>query len=108
MNITVNARHMETTEAIREYAESKVAKLPKYFDNIQSIEVILDTQAGEANCEIIVHASRKLTFVANSRDADLYASIDQCDDKIAQQLRRHKGKVRNHHPAHPTERPNGI
>ena len=103
MNITVNARHMEATEAMREYAESKVAKLPKYFDNIQSIEVIFDTQAGEACCEIVVHASRKLTFVAHSRDADLYASIDQCVDKIAQQLRRHKGKVRNHHVTHPLE-----
>jgi len=103
VNITVNARHMNATEAMREYAESKVAKLPKYFDNIQSIDVILDTQAGEACCEIVVQASRKLTFVAHTRDADLYASIDQCSDKVAQQLRRHKDKVRNHHVTHPVE-----
>ena len=95
MNITIEARHMEVTDAIRQYAESKVEKLPKYYDNIQSIEVVVDMDGGQPSVEIIVQASRKNTFVAHHRDADLYASIDECVDKMAQQLRRHKDKVRD-------------
>ena len=40
MEIVVTGRHMDITPAIREYATEKVSKLPRYFDRIQSIEVI--------------------------------------------------------------------
>lgn len=95
MNITVNVRHMNSTESLRDYAEEKVAKFPKFYDNIQSIEVILDIEAGQPLAEIVVQASRKLTFVAHHREPDMYACVDQCCDKIVQQLRRHKDKVRD-------------
>lgn len=96
MNITVNARHMEVTDAIRGYVQTKVSKLPRFYDSVQSIEVILDREADQAVAEIVAHARRKRTFVATHRDPDMYASIDQCLDKIVNQLRRHKDKVRDH------------
>lgn len=86
---------MNATDALRSYAEEKVARFPKFYDNIQSIEVILDIEAGQPLVEIVVQASRKLTFVAHHREPDMYACVDQCVDKIVQQLRRHKDKVRN-------------
>lgn len=95
MNITVNIRHMSSTEALREYVEDKVSKLPKYYDQIQSIEVILDHEGDNATVEIVVQATRKLTFVAKHLDADMYACFDQCLDKVAEQIRRHKDKVRD-------------
>ena len=99
MNIVVEARHMEVTDSIRDYVESKVSKLPKYYDHIHSIETILDMEAERPVVEIIVTATRKHTFVATHRAADmedLYACVDNCFDKIAEQLRRFKGKVRDH------------
>jgi len=95
VNITIEGRHLGMTDAIRQYIESKVEKLPKYYDNIQSIEVVLDLDGGQPSVEIIVQASRKNTFVAHHREEDLYAGIDGCVDKMAQQLRRHKDKVRD-------------
>jgi len=59
MNLTVETRHMAHTDALKEYAETKASKLTKFFDNIQRIEVILDTEAGEALTEILIHASPK-------------------------------------------------
>lgn len=97
MNIVVNARHMEVSDSIRQFVEDKVAKLPKYLDNILSIEVILDKEATKAVTEIVVTAKKKNTFVATHRDDDLYASVDQCLHKISEQLRRHKDKVRDRH-----------
>lgn len=95
MNVTINARHMEVTDAIRNYAEEKTQKFPKFFDNIQSVEVILDTEAGQSTVEMVVTATPRSTFVAHHRDEDMYASIDQCVDKISEQLRRHKDKLRD-------------
>ena len=46
--------------------------------------------------EIVVHASPRQTFVAKNHDDDMYACIDHCIDKIAQQLRKYKDKLRDH------------
>ncbi len=104
MNITVNARHMDVTPAIRDYAEEKAGKFVKFFDNIQSVEIVLDTEAGQPTVEMVLTAAPRMTFVAHHREEDMYASIDQCVDKIIEQLRRHKEKLRDHkntvpHPA---------
>ena len=97
MNITVKARHMNVTSAIRDYAETKVAKLSRFYDGIASIQVILDIEADKSVAEIVVHARRKHTFVATERSDDMYAAIDRCIDKVAEQLRRHKDRIRDHH-----------
>ena len=96
MNININARHMDVTDAIRAHVESKLERLPRYYDGIQSVEVILDVEAEHTVVEMIVSARRKSTFVATHRDADLYACVDQCLAKIVEQVRRHKDKVRDH------------
>jgi putative sigma-54 modulation protein len=101
MKIVVNARHMEVTDAMRTHVESKVAKLPRFYDNVQSAEVILDKQGDKAFVEMVVTAKRKNTFVASQLDDDLYAGVDQCLHKITEQLRRHKDRVRDRQgPSH--------
>jgi len=95
VNIVVKAPHMSMTDSIRQHVESKVAKLPKFYDNIHSIEVILDMEANKPTVEMIVTARRKNTFVASHRDDDMYTCIDQCLHKLSEQLRRHKDKVRD-------------
>ncbi len=97
MNIVVNGRHMDVTTAMREHVESKASKLAKYYSSIQSIEVTLDMEADNSTVETVVSARKKHTFVATHRDPDMYACVDQCMHKIAEQLRRHKDKVRDHH-----------
>jgi putative sigma-54 modulation protein len=95
VNIVVNARHVEMTDSIRGYIEKKVAKLPKYYDLVNQIEVMLDKVGNKPSVEIIVTAARKNTFVASSTADDVYAAIDQALDKSSQQLRRHKDRVRD-------------
>ena len=107
MNIRVEARHMEVTDAIRDYAESKAAKLSRYYDNVLSAEVILDVEAGKSVVEIVVTAKRKSTFVATHRGDDMYACIDQCVDKVVAQLRRHKDKVHNRRGPNHSQTPQG-
>jgi len=92
---------MTVTDAIRTHMEAKVAKLPKFYDNVQNIEVVLDMEAEQSTVEIIVTARHRNTFVATHRDADMYACMDQCLHKITEQLRRHKDKVRDRQgPSH--------
>ena len=101
MNIVVKARHMEATNAIRQYAETKAAKLSRFYDGVVSIEVILDVEADRPVVETIVTGKKKSTFVATHRGQDMYACVDQCLHKIREQLRRFKDKVRDRQgPSH--------
>ena len=95
MNIVVKSRHMESTEPLKKYVEDKAQRLPRYYDNVLSVEVTLDMEADKPIVEMVVQAKRKMTFVARAKNDDMYACIDQCLDKITQQLRRHKDRVRD-------------
>jgi putative sigma-54 modulation protein len=86
---------MEPTAPLKEYVEAKAGKLPRYYDSLLSVEVILDLEADKPVVEIVAQAKRRVTFVAKVRDDDMYACIDQCLDKIVRQLRRHKDRVRD-------------
>jgi putative sigma-54 modulation protein len=99
VNVVVSGRHIEVTPAMKAHAEQKVLKLLKYFDRIQEIEVIFDSGKEGMTVEIIVNAEHKREFVAHHRDADSYACVDGCMDKLERQLSEYKKKVRNRkHP----------
>ncbi len=95
MNITVNARHMHITEAIRDYAREKTLKLEHYFDRITSAEVLMDLDGGMPLVEVIVSASHNITFIGKHRGDDMYGCIDNAIHKVTEQVRRHKDKVRS-------------
>lgn len=95
MDISVVARHMEVTAAMREAATDKVAKLPRLYDGVQSAAVTFDKDAGENVVEIVAMGKRKAKFVAHHRGDDMYACLDQCLHKLEMQLRRHKDKIRD-------------
>ena len=98
MEINVVGRHIEVTSAIRDYAETKAAKLPRYYDRIQGIELLV----GRADhhhrheVEIIATVDHADPFVAKVAGDDLYACIDETVDKMERQLTDHKERLRNH------------
>lgn len=101
MNIKVNARHMDITQAMRDYASEKAEKLQRYFNRITSIELVMDTEAGVPFVEVVVNASRNNTFIASHRGEDMYGCVDNALHKVEQQIRRHKDRVRDHQgPTH--------
>jgi putative sigma-54 modulation protein len=99
MIVTISARHMDVTEALKQFADQKANKLLKYFDRIQEIEVIFDAGKEGTKVEMIVNAEHNAIFIANHNQGDAYACIDACVDKLERQLTDHKEKFRNRkHP----------
>lgn len=96
MQIKVTGRHVEVPPEVRAYIEEKVQKLPRFYDRIHEIEVILGHESEQFTTEIIVHADRKHTFVASDTGPDTYALVDMVVEKLERQLRRHKELLRNH------------
>ena len=99
MIVTISARHMEVTEALKQHAEQKAQKLAKYYDLIQEIEVVLDAGKDQVRVEMIVNAEHKGMFIAHHEEGDAYSCINGCADKLERQLTEHKDRHRNRkHP----------
>jgi len=94
---TISGKHIEISEEIKSYAEEKTAKLPKFFNVINQVEVIIDGGDGgdDVTVEIIARAEHKKVFVVKERSGDIHACIDIGVDKLENQLRRRKTKERN-------------
>ena len=77
--------------------EEKIAKLPKYYNSIYDVEVIVEGSEGAAvgRVEIIARAKHNHVFVAKHTGEDMYACVDEAVKKIERQLTKHKQKQRD-------------
>lgn len=97
--IKVTGRHVSVTEAIKDYATSKLEHLHLDYPRIIEAHVILDVEKHRHYAEIILHCTNHITIEASDETDDMYASIDGVAAKVAQQMRRYKTKIlRNHRP----------
>jgi len=96
--VTVRTHHVSITAAIKTYAEEKLGKLDKYFDNIQEVVVELDyaeiSDENTRNSASAVIRSAGKVIKAQHKAKDMYACIDGVVEKILVQLKKHKEKVR--------------
>jgi putative sigma-54 modulation protein len=92
MNITTTFRQMEGTDAVKEYAEEKVAKLQKFLRQAMRAEVTLWVEGNEHVAEVRLSAG-PTHLQGSERCDDMYASIDLVVDKLERQIRSHKGVI---------------
>jgi putative sigma-54 modulation protein len=99
MLITFSTRHMDSTPALKTHTEEKAAKLPRYFDRIQSIEVVLEKIKDIMRGEVRVHVEHNHVLVCHHDEPDAYAAIDGALHKMERQLTEQKEMTRNRkHP----------
>ncbi len=96
MLFTISGKHLEISQDIRNHAEDKVSKLPKYYDSINQVEVIIEAGKGaNTTVEVIARAEHSKVFVGKEAGEDVYRCIDLAVHKIEEQLRRRKEKERD-------------
>ncbi len=96
MLFTITGKHVDITEAIRTHAAEKTAKLPKYYDSLMEVDVVVESGKGaNVEVEIIAKAERSKPFVAKETGLDAYTCIDLAVHKLVEQLRRAKTRQRN-------------
>ena len=95
MQFTISGKHIDITDAIREHAREKTAKLPRYYDSLKEVEVVMDQgEHASIEVEIIARDTHNRTFVGTEKGRDAYAAIDIAVHKLESQLRKTKGKER--------------
>lgn len=92
--VTVTCRHIELTEALRDYAEKKVEGLHLDYPRIIEARVVLDVEKSRRQiAEIILFCANHITIQAQTTHEDLYAAIDETISKIARRMRKHKTRL---------------
>jgi putative sigma-54 modulation protein len=95
MQMTISGHHLEITDSIRDYVQSKLERLDNHHDRITNTHVILTVEKLEQKAEATLHVSGK-DIHAEAISEDLYAAIDALADKLDRQLIKHKEKLRSH------------
>ena len=95
MQINISGHHVEVTQALKDYVQSKVNKLERHFEYITNVQVTLTVEKLMKKAEATIHASCA-ELHANADDENMYAAIDGLTDKLDRQLLKHKEKMNNH------------
>lgn len=97
MQIKVSARHGHLSPASQSKISAKVSRLKRYFDRITALNVTVDLEnAALPAVEIVASAEHFHDMVSHEHSGQLWRSVDGAVQKLEQQLRKHKEKVRDH------------
>ena len=91
MNIIINCKQMDLTKNLKDYAEDKISKFPKYLGNISEATVTLSVQNYRHKAEELLKANGSF-IQAEITTEEMYSSIDDVVEKLARQIRKFKDK----------------
>lgn len=100
VQINVSARHGRLSPASQSKIAAKVSRLKRYFNRLTALNVTVDLENPDLpGVEIVAKAERFHDLVSHEQSAQLWRCVDGAVQKLEQQLRKHKEKVRDHQHA---------
>ena len=96
MQLSVSGHHIEVTESLRGYVESKIEKIERHFDLVSGVHCILTVEKLQHKAEATVNVNGG-TIYADAIEEDMYAAIDGLVDKLDRRVKKHKEKLADHH-----------
>jgi putative sigma-54 modulation protein len=100
MQLSTTFRHMDASQAVREYAADKLDKIKKYFnkDPIAAHAVFAVERGFNHVADINITLPNGIVINAKEVTEDMYSSIDLAAARIERQVRKWKEKIRDHKP----------
>ncbi len=96
MQVNVSGHHIDVTDSLRGYVESKFERLERHFDIVSDVHCILTVEKLRHKAEAKVNVSGNTIF-AEASEEDMYKAIDSLVDKLDRRVRKHKEKLVDHH-----------
>ncbi len=94
MQISVSGKNFDVSDALKEYAETRVHKISRYFDHIITANVTLSTERNWHIADVTVFG-KNVDMRGEERSKDMYHSIDAVIEKLERQIKKAKGKVQD-------------
>ncbi|AOR22620.1 ribosome hibernation-promoting factor, HPF/YfiA family [Clostridium taeniosporum] len=92
MKVTVIAKNIELTNALREMVEKKVSKLGKYFNSDIEAKATLSVQRNRQIVEVMIPFNG-VVLRGEEANEDMYKAIDLVEEKLERQIRKQKTKL---------------
>ncbi|WP_294154305.1 ribosome-associated translation inhibitor RaiA [uncultured Clostridium sp.] len=92
MKVTVIAKNIELTQALKEIVQKKISKLEKYFEEEVEAKATLSVQKSRQIIEVTIPFNGAILRSEESTE-DMYKSIDLVEDKLERQIRKQKTRL---------------
>jgi putative sigma-54 modulation protein len=96
MQLNLTGHHVDITEPMRDYVQSKLVRIERHFDHVTVVHCILTVDKLRHRAEATVNVAGGQLF-AEAVEENMYAAIDGMVDKLDRQVRKHKEKLTDHH-----------
>jgi ribosome hibernation promoting factor len=100
MQLSTTFRHMDGSQAVREYATDKLEKIRKYFSKEPiAAHAVFSVERGFHHvADLNITLPNGIVITAKETTEDMYSSIDLAAARIERQVRKWKDKIRDHKP----------
>ncbi len=96
MQLSVSGHHVEVTDSLRGYVQTRIEKIERHFDLVSDVHCILTVEKLRHKAEATINVNGG-TIYADAIEEDMYAAIDGLADKLDRRVRKHKEKLVDHH-----------
>ena len=94
MKCNIRGEKIKVTDAIKDYIETKMSRLDKYFKaNNVSANILIKLKGKKDAIEVTIPYDKYILRSEEIHD-DLYAAIDLVIDKLERQIRKNKTKLK--------------
>jgi putative sigma-54 modulation protein len=91
-------RHMDSSDAVRNYAEERLTKIKRYFSDPLKVSAVFSVEKINHIAQFDVTLRNGLTLHSSEQTESMYSSIDLALAKMERQVRRYKDRITNHKP----------
>jgi putative sigma-54 modulation protein len=100
MQLSTTFRHMDASQAVREYTAERLEKIRKYFNKgpISAHAVFAVERGFHHVADLNITLPNGIAINAKETTEDMYSSIDLAAARIERQVRKWKEKISNHKP----------
>jgi putative sigma-54 modulation protein len=91
-------RHMDSSDAVRNYAEERLSKIKRYFSDPLKVSCVFSVEKINHIAQFDVTLRNGLTLHSSEQTESMYSSIDLALAKMERQVRRYKDRITNHKP----------
>jgi putative sigma-54 modulation protein len=91
-------RHMDSSDALRNYAEERLTKIKRYFSDPLKVNCTFSVEKINHIAQFDVTLRNGLQLHSSETTENMYSSIDMALAKMERQVRRYKDRITQHKP----------
>jgi putative sigma-54 modulation protein len=95
MKVDFTFKHIDSSEALMEYARDRIDKITKFELKPMDVSFVISMLRHECTIDVTVTEARR-KFKANATSDDFYRSVEMVVNKLLRQMSKDKRRIKGH------------